>query len=54
MFGTLTIMKDQEKFDQFLELCREVYERMRREGSWPWPDSPDAADVVESDDNPTE
>ena len=36
-----------------LALCKRAYERMRREGTWPWADSPEFGDVVKSDDNPT-
>jgi len=35
-----------------LELCQRIFERMQREGSWPWkdePDSPNPEDLVESD-----
>ena len=44
-------MKDQDKLDRFLALCLRVYERMEREGSWPWGDSQKFGDVVESDSN---
>jgi hypothetical protein len=43
---------------QYLALCERVYQRMEREGTWPWPDwdkptrSPNSADMVESKDNP--
>ena len=40
---------DQEKLDRFLTLCLGIYERMEREGSWPWGDSQELGDVVESD-----
>ena len=38
--------------ERYLALCERVYKRMVREGTWPWADSPDSGDVVESDDNP--
>jgi len=47
-------MKDKQSFQQFLELCQQVFERMEREGSWPWhdqSDSPKPEDLVESEDN---
>jgi hypothetical protein len=44
-------MKDEQSFKQFLELCKQVFERMEREGSWPWADSPNSEDLVESEDN---
>ena len=37
--------------EQYLNLCKRIYERMLREGTWPWTDSPDFSDVVESDNN---
>jgi hypothetical protein len=45
-------MTDEQSFKQFLELCKRVCERMEREGSWPWRESPNPEDLVESDDNP--
>jgi hypothetical protein len=38
--------------ERYLALCKRTYERMVREGTWPWKDSPDSEDVVESNDNP--
>ncbi|WP_284375171.1 hypothetical protein [Amylibacter marinus] len=40
--------------EQYLALCQRMYERMEREGSWPWADDPDSTlgeDLVESEDN---
>lgn len=37
---------------RYLALCERAYLRMVREGKWPWADSPDFADVIESADNP--
>ncbi len=37
--------------ERYLALCERAYERMIREGKWPWSDSPDFSDVVESNDN---
>jgi len=44
-------MKDEQSFQQFLEFCKQVFERMEREGSWPWRDSPKSEDLVESENN---
>lgn len=39
--------------DQFLDLCRRVYERMLREGTAPWPDnSEESKSMLKSGDNP--
>jgi len=40
------------ELERYLALCKRVAERMKRDGEWPWKDSPDLEDVVESDDNP--
>jgi len=45
---------EHERLLQYIELCRGIYERMRRENSWPWDDSQDSDDVVESEDKPQE
>lgn len=37
--------------EQYLEICKSIYERMERDGSWPWPDSRNSEDLVESEDN---
>lgn len=45
-------MDKQEHLRRHLELCKRVYERMKREGSWPWRellDSPKSEDVIESE-----
>jgi hypothetical protein len=36
--------------ERYLALCERACERMVREGTWPWKDSPDFDDVVESED----
>jgi len=49
-----SFMKDkQTHLDEYLALCKRIYERMERDGSWPWKDSTLSEDLVESDDNPT-
>lgn len=42
---------EHDELDRFLTLCLGIYERMEREGSWPWGDSQEFGDVVESDSN---
>jgi len=47
-------MNHDERLALHLELCERIYERMLREGSWPWrnnPDSQNSEDLVESDDS---
>lgn len=46
-------MDKKEHLRRHLELCKRVYERMKRDGSWPWADEPDSrksGDVIESDE----
>ena len=47
-------MTNDEHLQRHLELCKRVYERMKREGSWPWSDSPKSEDLVDSDDTKTD
>ena len=43
-------MSENEHLERHLELCKGIYERLKREGRWPWTDSTESEDVVESDD----
>ena len=45
-------MKPSNSIEDFLELCKEVADRMERDGTWPWAGSPNFEDLVESEDNP--
>ena len=36
-FVSLFRMTDEERIEQFIELCKRMFFRMQREGSWPWP-----------------
>ncbi len=29
-------MTEDQKFEQFIELCKRIFERLEREDSWPW------------------
>jgi hypothetical protein len=33
-FGFMT---EEQRFEQFIELCKRIFERMEREDTWPWP-----------------
>jgi hypothetical protein len=39
------------ELERYLALCQRAYERMVQTGEWPWSDSPDFEDVVDSGDN---
>ncbi len=42
-----------EHLEEFLAICQAMFERMQREGSWPWfEDSTNPEDVLDSNDNP--
>ena len=38
--------------ERYLALCEATYRTMVETGTWPWTDSPDFDDVVESEPNP--
>jgi len=44
-------MTDEQRFEQFIELCKRIYERMEREGSWPW--STDTSGLKPEDEEET-
>lgn len=44
-------MKRDPHLQAHLDLCQSVFERMKRDGSWPWPDSQFSGDLVESEGN---
>lgn len=40
------------QLEAFFELCKRMYERMEREGTWPWTaDSTNPEDMVDSESN---
>lgn len=45
-------MTHDEHLEEFLAICQAMFERMQREGTWPWlEDSTNSENVVDSDDN---
>ena len=44
----LTIKHD-DHLQRHFDICRQIYERLRREGKWPWSDSTESEDLVESE-----
>jgi len=44
-------MTHDEHLEQHLEICKSIFEKMQREGSWPWLDSQNSENLVESEDN---
>jgi hypothetical protein len=46
-------MEPSPQLEAFFELCQRMYERIQREGTWPWPpDSTLSKDVIDSESNP--
>lgn len=43
-------MTEEQRFEQFIELCKRIYERMEREGSWRWPEGTINSGDAESDE----
>lgn len=39
-----------EALEEYLRLCQEVFLDMQRNDTWPWPESQNPADLVESTD----
>lgn len=46
---TLALMSEDDFLEHYLLLCQRIYERMERDGSFPWSDSTDEDDMVDSD-----
>lgn len=45
-------MTQDEHLEEFLAICVAVFERMKREGTWPWStDSTLSEDVIDSENN---
>ena len=58
-FDTIAFMENDNdrhelppELERYLALCQRIYERMERDGSWPWRDSTDREDLVDSKNNP--
>ncbi len=45
-------MEPSPELEAYLELCKRIYLRMEREGTWPWSaDSTNPEDVIDSSDH---
>lgn len=43
-------MTHDQHLEEYLALCKAVFEQMQRDGTWPWPDdSTNPEDVIESE-----
>lgn len=46
-------MTHDEHLEEFLAICQAMFERMQRDGTWPWrEDSTNSSDVIDSEHNP--
>jgi hypothetical protein len=48
-------MTHDPRLERYLELCQRIYERMERDGTWPWKQGSDSTlseKVIDSGDNP--
>lgn len=45
-------MTEDDRLEAYLLICLATHDRLVREGRWPWTDSTDQPDLVESEDNP--
>ena len=43
-------MSNPDHLQRYLELCLDVYRDLVDRGEWPWPDSQNSEDLVESED----
>jgi hypothetical protein len=57
-FDTIAFMENDNdhnelppELERYLALCQRIYERMERDGTWPWRDSTDAEDLIDSKDS---
>ena len=53
-FAYTVCMDKEEHLQKHLELCKAVYEHLKKTGQWPWPDSQNPENLLESEDNPTD
>lgn len=44
-------MNKDEQLRRHLDLCKAVYEHLKKTGKWPWPDSTMSENMVESEGN---
>jgi len=46
-------MSERDYLEEYLLLCKRIYERKVLDGTWPWPeDSPNSENLLESEDHP--
>ena len=45
-------MTEDERLEEYLRVCLATHDYLVRRGRWPWPESTDDEDLVESDSQP--
>jgi hypothetical protein len=46
----MNVPQPSPQLEAYFELCKRIYERMEREGTWPWAaDSTNPEDVIDSE-----
>ncbi|MEP2990622.1 MAG: hypothetical protein ABJN65_02365 [Parasphingorhabdus sp.] len=47
-------MNERDHLEDYLKICKRMYLRMEREGTWPWKeeDSTETEDMIDSEHNP--
>ncbi len=45
-------MNKHDHLQEHIALCKAIFEDLSKAGAWPWPDSPNSENLVESGDNP--
>jgi hypothetical protein len=50
--GRIIPMNREQHLKEHLEICKRIFEDMQRDGSWPWTDSPNPENLLESENSP--
>jgi len=50
--GRIIPMDKDQHLERHIEICKRIFEDMQRDGSWPWADSPNPENLLESEKSP--
>ena len=48
----MALMELEKHVEEYINLCKHIYESFERRGSWPWDDSTLSEDLVDSEYTP--
>lgn len=48
----MVLMELEKHVEEYIDLCKRIYESFERRGSWPWDDSTLSGDLVDSEHTP--